>query len=303
MSENPKHFFEFGEFRLDPVERRLLRDGRVIPLTPKAFETLCLLVENGGHLLEKNHLMEMLWADAFVEEGNLADNVSKIRQALGDSRKEPKFIETISGRGYRFVAEVRRIEEEEKARKGEEEIRNDAVMSEPSASASALNLSEPPAVAGGLNAAESNILDDKLQNDNESEIRDLKSGISKTQNLTERTNRRWLVALSVLSILALGAAGFFLWRENGKSADAPIKTIAVLPFKPLAANNRDESLELGMSDTLISRLARLRQITVRPISAVRRYTIWSKTRRRLVGSWEWNRCWRETFNGRASESE
>ncbi len=272
MSENPKHFFEFGEFRLDPVERRLLRDGRVIPLTPKAFETLCLLVENGGHLLEKNHLMEMLWADAFVEEGNLADNVSKIRQALGDSRKEPKFIETISGRGYRFVAEVRRIEEEEKARKGEEEIRNDAVMSEPSASASALNLSEPPAVAGGLNAAESNILDDKLQNDNESEIRDLKSGISKTQNLTERTNRRWLVALSVLSILALGAAGFFLWRENGKSADAPIKTIAVLPFKPLAANNRDESLELGMSDSLITRLGSIRQITVRPISAVRRYT-------------------------------
>ena len=110
MSENPKHSFEFGEFRLDPVERQLLRGGRVIPLTPKAFETLCLLVENGGHLLEKNRLMEMLWADAFVEEGNLADNVSKIRQALGDSRKEPKFIETISGRGYRFIAKVEKIE-------------------------------------------------------------------------------------------------------------------------------------------------------------------------------------------------
>jgi DNA-binding winged helix-turn-helix (wHTH) protein len=110
MSENPKHFYEFGEYRLDPFERRLLRSGRVIPLTPKAFETLCLLVENGGHLLEKNRLMEMLWADAFVEEGNLADNISKIRQALGDSRKAPKFIETVSGRGYRFIAKVEKIE-------------------------------------------------------------------------------------------------------------------------------------------------------------------------------------------------
>ena len=143
MNENPKHFYEFGEYRLNPFERRLLRGGRVIPLTPKAFETLCLLVENGGHLLEKNRLMEMLWADAFVEEGNLADNISKIRQALGDSRKEPKFIETVSGRGYRFVAEVRRVEEEEKGRKGgegEREIRNDAATPEPSALATRLCL-------------------------------------------------------------------------------------------------------------------------------------------------------------------
>jgi DNA-binding winged helix-turn-helix (wHTH) protein len=106
MSDNPRHFFEFGEYRLDPVERQLLRAGKVIPLTPKVFETLCLLVENGGHLLEKNRLMEILWAEAFVEEGNLADNISEIRQALGDSRKNPKFIETVSGRGYRFVAET-----------------------------------------------------------------------------------------------------------------------------------------------------------------------------------------------------
>src|SRR5688500_16390615 len=98
MGEDQTYYFEFGEFRLDPHESRLLRNGKVIPLTPKAFETLCLLIENSGHLLEKERLMEMLWADAFVEEGNLADNVSKIRQALGDSPKEPKFIETVSGR-------------------------------------------------------------------------------------------------------------------------------------------------------------------------------------------------------------
>src|SRR5688572_26135546 len=112
MGENQNYFFEFAEYRLDPSEHRLTRDGKVVPLTPKAFETLRLLVENGGHLLEKERLMEMLWADAFVEEGNLVDNISKIRQALGDSRKTPKYIETVSGRGYRFIADVRKKEEQ-----------------------------------------------------------------------------------------------------------------------------------------------------------------------------------------------
>ena len=173
MSENPKHFYEFGEYLLDPFERRLLRGGQVIPLTPKAFETLCLLVENGGHLLEKNRLMEMLWADAFVEEGNLADNISKIRQALGDSRKEPKFIETVSGRGYRFVGEV-------------------------------------------------------------------KESASKNADAIE---------------------------EQG----AAIKSLAVLPFKPLLAGERDEFLEMGITDTLITGLSGIGQIIVRPISAIRKY--------------------------------
>ncbi len=174
MSENPKHFYEFGEYLLDPFERRLLRGGQVIPLTPKAFETLCLLVENGGHLLEKNRLMEMLWADAFVEEGNLADNISKIRQALGDSRKEPKFIETVSGRGYRFVGEV-------------------------------------------------------------------KESASKNADAME--------------------------EERGTA----IKSLAVLPFKPLLTGERDEFLEMGIADTLITGLSGIGQIIVRPISAIRKY--------------------------------
>src|SRR5687768_14054076 len=134
MGENQNYFFEFGEYRLDPAEHRLTRDGKVVPLTPKAFETLRLLVENGGHLLEKERLMEMLWADAFVEEGNLADNISKIRQALGDSRKTPKYIETVSGRGYRFIADVRRIDARET---GNEPAKSDA----------------PGAIAGDIRAA------------------------------------------------------------------------------------------------------------------------------------------------------
>lgn len=88
----------------------------------------------------------------------------------------------------------------------------------------------------------------------------------------ERPDRRWLVAISLVSVLALGAAGFFLWRGSERPGDVAVNSIAILPFKPLVADARDEALELGISDSLISGFSRLEAITVRPISAVRRYT-------------------------------
>ena len=76
MSQQTKRLYEFGPFRLDARDRLLLRDGGMVPLTPKAFDMLLELVENSGHLLEKNDLMRRLWPDSFVEEGSLAQNVS-----------------------------------------------------------------------------------------------------------------------------------------------------------------------------------------------------------------------------------
>lgn len=102
-----RHFYEFGSFRLDAKERLLLHDGDIVPLSPKAFDMLLALVENSGHLLEKNELMQKLWPDTFVEEGSLAQNISLLRKALGESESQ-KFIETVPRRGYRFVASVRR---------------------------------------------------------------------------------------------------------------------------------------------------------------------------------------------------
>jgi len=77
--------YEFGPFRVDTEQCTLLQDGRPIPLTPKAFDTLVLLVENAGRLLEKEAMMERLWPGTFVEEANLANNISLLRKALGDS--------------------------------------------------------------------------------------------------------------------------------------------------------------------------------------------------------------------------
>ena len=96
-------FYEFGPFRLDPAERTLWRGNEIVPLTPKAFDTLHLLVRNSGHLLEKDELLRALWPDTFVEEGSLSNNIFLLRKALGE---DPAFIETVPRRGYRFVGAV-----------------------------------------------------------------------------------------------------------------------------------------------------------------------------------------------------
>src|SRR5262249_53023878 len=107
MSLQTKHIYEFGPFRLDAAERLLLREGKTVPLTPKAFDLLLALVEGHGHLLEKDELLKSVWPDTFVEEANLASNISLVRKALGDGENGHRYIETVPKRGYRFVAPVR----------------------------------------------------------------------------------------------------------------------------------------------------------------------------------------------------
>jgi Tol biopolymer transport system component/DNA-binding winged helix-turn-helix (wHTH) protein len=107
MSGQEKHLYEFGPFRLDPVKRRLLRDGEPVQLTPKAFDTLLALVRQSGKTVEKDDLMRRVWPDAVVEENNLNQNITALRKCLGDSRQASRYIATIPGLGYRFVAEVK----------------------------------------------------------------------------------------------------------------------------------------------------------------------------------------------------
>jgi pimeloyl-ACP methyl ester carboxylesterase/DNA-binding winged helix-turn-helix (wHTH) protein/class 3 adenylate cyclase len=104
-SRPAKRFYLFGPFRIDVTERVLLGENGSIPLTPKAFDTLFVLVENSGHVLTTEELMAQVWPDSFVEENNLAQNISTLRKVLGAGGG--KFIETVSKRGYRFVADVR----------------------------------------------------------------------------------------------------------------------------------------------------------------------------------------------------
>lgn len=112
MSRQNRHFYEFGPFRIDPLKRRLWRDGEPVRLTPKAFDLLLVLVEEAGRTIEKDELLERVWPGIVVEENNLNQNITALRKSLGDSRKEGQYIATIPGVGYRFVAEVKRSEED-----------------------------------------------------------------------------------------------------------------------------------------------------------------------------------------------
>jgi TolB-like protein/DNA-binding winged helix-turn-helix (wHTH) protein/Tfp pilus assembly protein PilF len=107
MSGQETPVYQFGPFVLDASKRRLLRDGEVVRLTPKAFETLLALVEMRGKTIEKDELLKRVWGDTVVEENNLNQSITALRKALGDSRSESQYIATIPGLGYRFVADVR----------------------------------------------------------------------------------------------------------------------------------------------------------------------------------------------------
>jgi DNA-binding winged helix-turn-helix (wHTH) protein len=107
MKAQSKRYYEFGLFRLDVTERALFGEKGIIPLTPKAFDTLLVMVENNNRLISKDELMGKVWPDSFVEENNLAQNISALRKALGEGSSGRKFIETVPKRGYRFIAVVR----------------------------------------------------------------------------------------------------------------------------------------------------------------------------------------------------
>ena len=106
-----KLLYEFGEFRLDLAKHRLLREGEIVALTPKAIETLRVLIQHRGQLVERDQLMNSVWGDVAVEDGNLTVTISMLRKTLGENGSR-KFIETVPRLGYKFVADVREVTKE-----------------------------------------------------------------------------------------------------------------------------------------------------------------------------------------------
>ena len=242
MGELAKHFYEFGPFRLNQQQRLLLRDGDVVPLTPKAVDLLLVLVENSGHVLGKEELMKQVWPDSFVEEANLSHHVFTLRKALGEDG-EGRYIETIPRRGYRFVAGVTEVLDES----------DELVIAEHSRSRIVIEQTEAP-----------NLATDYRRSDRTARVLALAAG-------TRRRTLLWGLACAVALALAFGIY-FSRTANTGDQTAQGVKSIAVLPFKPLVASERDESLEMGMAETLITRLSSLSRITVRPVSAARKYT-------------------------------
>lgn len=107
MSSPENELYEFGPYVIDARSRILLKDGATVRLTPKAFDTLLVLVQHASQVVEKEQLLREVWPDIFVEEGSLAHNIHGLRKVFGDDTSEPRYIETIPKRGYRFVAPVK----------------------------------------------------------------------------------------------------------------------------------------------------------------------------------------------------
>jgi DNA-binding winged helix-turn-helix (wHTH) protein/TolB-like protein/Tfp pilus assembly protein PilF len=211
-----KSTYDFGEFRLNLLERSLEIAGRPVPVAPKAVDVLIVLVENRGKIVEKADLMRQVWPDTFVEDNNLAFNISVLRKLFGESGASPRLIETIPKRGYRFNATEREATPEPE--------KVTPIAQALPAPAPAIVL--PP--------------------------RDLR--------------RFWRPALAVL--LAAGAL-IAAWRL-GMEPQSP-RSLAVLPFRALDASSEDDSLEVGLTDALITRLTSSLSIPVRPAAAVLRY--------------------------------
>src|ERR1043165_492757 len=106
MSRPARRFYLFDGFRVDVSERLLFKEDLGVPLPPKVFDTLMVLLENSSHVLTKKELMKQVWPDSFVEENNLAQNISIVRKVLGEGKEGERYIQTIPKRGYRFVADV-----------------------------------------------------------------------------------------------------------------------------------------------------------------------------------------------------
>jgi TolB-like protein/DNA-binding winged helix-turn-helix (wHTH) protein/Tfp pilus assembly protein PilF len=112
MSIAARQFYQFGPYRIDPDTHRLLRGEQLVPLTPKALETLLVLVRHSGAVVSKDELMKQVWPDTFVEEANLAQHIALIRKALGETAQSNRYIVTLPGRGYRFTERVRLVSAE-----------------------------------------------------------------------------------------------------------------------------------------------------------------------------------------------
>jgi DNA-binding winged helix-turn-helix (wHTH) protein/TolB-like protein/Flp pilus assembly protein TadD len=245
MSNQPPKIYEFGPYRLDVKERILQRDGEQLPLTPKVFDLLALLVENHGHLMEKDILLKALWPDSFVEEANLNVNVSALRRALGESPTDSRFIETVPRRGYRFVAQV---------------------MELPVVSPAAIDSSAKTEVP---TPAENIPLADEINVTSLTPTPAADRGRSFAQSFSQR----WVLWLMLL-FLVVGSASLLAWRYSRAARSMPGKSVhslAVLPFQPLTADSADEALEMGMADALITRLSNSKDLVVRPTSSVMKY--------------------------------
>jgi TolB-like protein/DNA-binding winged helix-turn-helix (wHTH) protein/tetratricopeptide (TPR) repeat protein len=213
MSLQGKAVFEFGLFRLIPAERLLLREDVPVRLPPKAFDALVLLVENAGHLLEKEELLKKVWPGTFVEESNLAQLVSILRRALQDGEDGFQYIETVPRSGYRFIAEVRE-----------------------------LTPAQPPS-----------------------------PGALESVRPRRRFRRLAFAVVGLVVLLAVLISTPSVWKRFRGSGPETIQSLAVLPLRNLSGDPAQDYFAEGMTEALITDLARIPGLKVISRTSIMQY--------------------------------
>ncbi len=231
MVQQESNCYEFGRFRLKTAERVLLREGEPVPLTPKVFDILLTLVEHGGQVVHKDDLMRRVWPNTFVEEGNLTQNISLLRKALGETPDGVQFIETVPRRGYRFVAETSRTWAGNNIETGGNGHKESTLPLETKV------LEEPVAASPPVAPA----------------------------------RRTPLYALAAGLIVAglIGVVYFTGWSKAGEAE--VIQSIAVLPFVDESSDPDSQYINEKIAESLINSLSKLPQLRVVPRSVVAGY--------------------------------
>ena len=233
ITNGVRRFYEFGSFRLDPNRHRLLRDGEVVPLSPKAIQTLTLLVQNPGKLLEREALMQGVWPNVTVEDANLTVAISQLRKALNHNGDAAEFIETIPRLGYRFVADICEV------------------------------IEEPAPLITGEGTRLQPIADNGETNGTTIAPPELRAKISllPEQRPSLRRQRRLIVVFALCLAIAVAAIAYRFFRSSGR-APANIGSVAVLPLKNLTGDPNAEYFSDGISESIISELSKVPELKV-----------------------------------------
>ena len=241
MGESSQHFYEFGRFRIRTGDRVLLRDEEIVPLTPKVFDILLALVESRGQIISKDRLMKRVWPDSFVEEGNLTQNISLLRKALGEGQNGHQYIETVARRGYRFIAPVL------ESRVSELDSRNKSGGGVVIGDAQAASREAEPAAASREQSA---------------------------RNVISSLKQHRALAMTSVLVLAAAAAGIIYSTRSSKTvngASTVIESIAVLPFVNEASDADAEYFSDKITESLVNNLSQLPKLRVVPRSVVLNY--------------------------------
>lgn len=254
--EGPSNY-EFSPFRLDAARRLLLREGESVPLTPKCFELLLALVESSGEVLTKEELIQRIWPDSFVEEGNLTYNISILRKVLGERANEHQYIVTVPGRGYQFVASVIRVSSDstEAAERALGAFGRKEKAVNPNQSKDTYR---EETITTSVRAA------DSLFNDHGDSISRFIQNIFRI-----KSKKIFISALALMIVALIGAWAYSRLAGSGST----IRSIAVLPFERLGQEQSpdDDYLSDGLTESIINNLTRLPDLRVIPRNTVFRY--------------------------------